>query len=161
MRLELDVFGDVQLAREILRFERVADNLEPAFRDLTDDFRTIEARQFSTQGGYRSGGWAPLAASTLAAKVRRGLDPRILHATHKMRDSFTQRDHPDHVEEIDADGFFVGSRAVSDRGFPYPAAHQRPLRGQARRRPVELNEQDRRRWVKRIQREFVEGRRGL
>lgn len=44
-------------------------------------------QQFSTEGGFGSGGWAPLAASTSERKAMLGLRPQILQATGAMKDA--------------------------------------------------------------------------
>ncbi len=42
-------------------------------------------KQFLTEGGFGSGGWAPLAASTSERKARLGLRPEILQATGTLK----------------------------------------------------------------------------
>lgn len=155
MRLTLDVYGDVQFDREILRVMDRGMDMSPAFEGLADDFLDIESAQFDSQG-MRSGGWAPLKPTTIEAKRRKGQDPRILHASLRMRNSLTNRFDPDHVREISADSMFVGTRVRSQKGFPYAAAHQNPKQGQTQRRPVEFTSTDRVRWVKNLQ-EFLVG----
>src|SRR5205807_5567870 len=85
---------------------------------------------FRSQGG--SDRWAPLAASTVAYKARHGLDPRILHATLRLRKSLTTFDGEDHIFEITEDEMMVGSRT------PYGIFHQsrRPRTRLPRRPPV-------------------------
>ena len=57
------------------------------------------ARQFDTEGAHFLGRqWSPLKPEYLAWKIRKGLDPRRLHATGDMRRSFTTR--PMDVEEF-------------------------------------------------------------
>lgn len=41
--------------------------------------------QFETEGRFGSGGWSPLAPSTVLSKQLRGLRPNILQATGKLR----------------------------------------------------------------------------
>lgn len=133
MRLDLEAFGEVQFSRELLRIRDNARDMKPAFDDIHNVMVGASARQFSTQGGY-SGGWKPLAASTRAHKSRAGLDPRILHATLRLRNSLTQTSHPDHVYESSSDEMFVGSRV------PYGKFHQKgnePI--MPRRRPVDFS----------------------
>lgn len=153
MRLTIDIFGDVQLDRRMLRFAAKADDFSPAFEDLADDFLKIERRQFATQGGA-SGGWAPLAPSTVRFKARMGYDPRILHRTRVMRRSLTRKGAPGAVREISAEEMRVGTSVVSDdgRNFPYPRAHQFGTARMPRRRVVEFTRADRRRWIKVLQR---------
>lgn len=62
----------------------MADRIErPAGvdRTVTGIMRARLAQRFAREG---EGDWAPLAASTLAAKRRRGEDSRILRATGRM-----------------------------------------------------------------------------
>lgn len=149
MRIELDAFGDVQLSREILRVGKNASDMRPAFDQVHDLIRDVETRQFNSQGGAFSGGWKPLAPSTLAHKAAHGLDHRILHATGRMRKSFTNKSHKDHVYRASADEMFVGSRV------PYAPFHQLGTQRMARRRPFELNEAVRRDIMKLLQAHLV------
>lgn len=148
MRLELEAFGEQQFSRDLLR---VADNsmdMRPAFDDIHDMFLTVEERQFSTEGAAFSGGWAPLAPATVEYKSRHHLDPRILHATLRLRKSLTQRTHPDHVYRASADEMFVGS------SVEYGVHHQfgAPRARLPQRRPVEFDEPFKRAIVKTMQR---------
>lgn len=154
MRLDLDVFGDKQISRELLRFGDRADDMTGAFRELADDFEDMEAQQFNTQGVF-SGGWAPLKPSTIEAKMRKGHDPRIMHATLALRLSLTQRHAPGAIRKISRDELVLGTSVKSDKGFPYPAAHQNPQKGQTRRRVIELTPARRRDWMKVLQRHLV------
>lgn len=150
VRVTLDVFGDVQFDRSMLRIRDRSEDMGPAFNDLADDFLLIEREQFDTEGGFASDGWKQLAAATVEYKAQAGLDPRILHATLAMRKSLTQRSHKDHVRKISRDEMFVGTKVKTEKGYPYPRAHQRG-KGVPRRRPVELRDVDRRVWVKALQ----------
>lgn len=152
MRLELDITGDKQILRDLLRWGENARDMRPAFRDLADDFLDIERKQFESQGGYGSGGWKPLKPDYLARKVAAGFDSRILHRTLRLRRSLTMSTG-DSVRVITADEMRVGTRV------PYAVHHQHgaPRANLPRRRPVELPNADRERWVKILQRHLVEG----
>lgn len=132
MRLSLEAFGEQQFSRELLRIRDRSKDMKPAFDDIHQVLLQSSRSQFSTQGGY-SGGWAPLAASTVSAKARAGLDPRILHATLRLRNSLTQESHPDHVYEASADEMFSGS------SVEYGRYHQRGNNNMPRRRPVDFS----------------------
>lgn len=152
MRLDLDTFGEKQFSREILRMGRNAGDMKPAFDEIHELFLKVERQQFSSQGGAYSGGWKPLAASTKAYKARAGLDPRILHATLRLRGSLTQEAHPDHVYRASADEMFVGTKV------PYAGVHQNPKTSPLpRRRPIEFSDAVRTDIVKILQRHLVEG----
>lgn len=152
--IEIDVAGDVQLSRELLRFAGRITDASPAFEAIADDLREIETEQFDSQGGRSSGGWRALKASTVAAKSAAGLDSRILHATLAMRKSFTDKSDPAHVEKVTKDSLTFGS---SD---PKAGIHQQGSSDGAhppQRRPLELTTMDREGIVKKLQRFMVEG----
>lgn len=152
MRLDLETFGEKQFSREILRVGRNAGDMKPAFDKVHDLFLEVEEKQFSSQGGAYSGGWKPLAPSTVSYKARAGLDPRILHATLRLRGSLTQETHPDHVYRASADEMFVGTRV------PYAGVHQNPVSSPLpRRRPIQFDDAVRSDILKILQRHLVEG----
>lgn len=151
MQLRLEVFGDVQLSRDLLRWADNAEDMTPAFEAISDDFRVIERRQFDSEGAYASGGWAPLKPSTVAR--RGGRAHPILRtpgdAGGRLRRSLTTKGARDAVRDITADSMTVGTRV------PYAKYHQRGTKNMAQRRPVELTAADRARWVKVIQAHLV------
>lgn len=153
MRLDLDTFGEKQFSREILRVGSNAGNMRPAFDEVHDLFLDVEERQFSSQGSAFSGGWKPLAPSTRARKARMNLDPRILHATLRLRLALTQAAHPDHVYRASADDMFVGATV------PYGPIHQKGGGTLPRRRPIEFNDAIRNQIVKILQRHLMAGTR--
>lgn len=149
MRLDLEAFGDVQFSREILRVGDNAANMRPAFDKIHDTLLDVEKKQFSSQGAAYSGGWAPLAPSTVSYKARRRLDPRILHATGALRKSFTTKSDLNHVYRASDDEMFAGSRV------PYARWHQLGTSRMPRRRPFELDETVRREILKILQAHLV------
>ena len=150
MRLDLEAFGDVQFSREILRVGDNAGDMRPAFDKVDESVRRFGKRQFGSQGNAYSGGWAPLAASTVRYKASRRLDPRILHATLRLRRSFTLGSSPDHVYRSSADEMFTGSKV------PYARYHQLGTQRMPRRRPFQLDEAARREILKILQRHLVQ-----
>lgn len=151
MRLDLETFGEKQFSREILRVGANAKDMRPAFDEVHDLFLKVEDQQFSSQGGAYSGGWRPLAPSTRSRKARLNLDPRILHATLRLRKSLTNKTHVDHVYRASADEMFIGSRV------PYGKFHQKGAGNLPRRRPVEFNDAIRRDILKILQRHLMGG----
>lgn len=150
LAIRLEVFGDEILSRDILRVKEHAEHPRPAFEAIHESFKTLEDWQFGTQGGVEK--WQPLAASTVAYKARAGLDPRILHATLRLRRSLTE-DNEDHIFLMTGDELFMGSRV------DYGKYHQsrRPRRRLPRRPPVNLSESAKRTWVKILQRWIMTG----
>lgn len=149
MRLLFEVDGDVQIERTLLRMAGRTDDMSDGLQLVADSFLHAEERQFASQGGYASGGWKPLAPSTLIRKARAGLDSRILHATGDLRASLTRRGG-DHIQIVTPSSLVFGS------SVPYGKFHQLG-QGVPRRRPVELTEGDRRESIRILQRAIVEG----
>lgn len=147
MRITLDVHGDRQLSRELVRFADAATDWRPVLSRIADFVISETGEQFDTEGGHASGGWAPLKPATIRAKAARGLDPRILHAHGFLESSLTQRGDPNMILEVSRDELLFGSRLV------YAGAHQNPRPGSPlpQRRPVELTEQARRQIVRMLQ----------
>lgn len=144
MRLEIETLGEKAVARDLIGIGARAVDIEPAMGDVADELRRATVRQFDSQGAYGSGGWEPLAASTVEQKRQAGLDPRILHATRRLRDSLTESGHPDAVVVPSRDGLSFGTTV------PYAGYHQHG-RGVPRRRPLQLPEAVRRAVVRIVQ----------
>jgi phage gpG-like protein len=142
--VSIEVFGDKQVERELLRIAKAPDMRRIAPR-LGEYLQSVERSQFDSEGRTGSGGWAPLKPRTVATKAARGLDPRILRATNRLRKSLTNKTSPDAIFEFDADSMFFGTRV------PYAAFHQTGTRRMPARKPVELSERSRRKVVKIIQ----------
>ena len=151
MGVRFEIEGDVQVERKLLRFAEAADDMTPAWKRIDEQIRGFERSQFGTQGASGSGGWAPLKPRTVAFKARNNLDPRILHATGRLRKSFTNKTDPDHVLRFGKDWFFSGSKT------PYAGVHQNPKPSNPlpQRRPVELTETQRKAIVRTVQAHLV------
>jgi len=150
VRLDLDIFGEEQISRELLRFSAHAGNAQPAFHKIAADMREQIAEQFATEGGRGSGGWKPLAESTLQAKLSAGLDPHILQATHRLMHSLTGTGG-DHIEKVTDDSLLFGS------AVDYGRFHQKGTTRTPARRPVDFTSLDRRGFIRTLQRYIVDG----
>lgn len=151
MRIEFDVFGDRQVARDLLRIGDRAVDATPAFAQMLLDLVDLEREQFGSEGQRASGGWAPLAASTLARKRANGLDERILRATGALYESLEETSSGgDAIRHADPTQMVFGTTV------PYARYHQLG-QGVPRRRPVELAERDRQGLVKTLQRYVMTG----
>ncbi len=149
LRFTLDLLGEKQIDRTLLRF---ADNLKDAsdlWDDLANRFANVEQRQFSSEGSYGSGGWPELSPVYGAWKGRHYPGAKILHRTGELEESLTQR--PFGIERIEPGSMTLGS------GVQHGLYHQAGGPNLPQRRPVELPEGERRTWVRLIQRYIVTG----
>lgn len=149
LRLSFDFYGDQQLERTLDRFGDAAEDMRPAWDAIAEDFADVERRQFSTEGGYGSGGWAPLSPRYAAWKARAYPGKPILQREGDLVRSLTER--PFGIEVI------LPARMVIGSDVEHGQYHQHGGPRLPRRRPVELPELVRRRWVKIVQRFLVTG----
>ena len=150
MRLEIDALGTKVMDRQLIRLQHNLEVPAIALQEIAVRLREIIEEQFDSQGG-RSGGWAPLAASTVREKAHLGQDPRILFATHRLVESLTRKFDTDHIEELSRNTLRFGSSVT------YGIYHQTGTRKMPKRPPVVLKETDRRELVKIVQRSILAG----
>jgi hypothetical protein len=139
MNISLEVFGEAAISRELLRFGTRAADASPAFEIIATMFYDSEKKQFDTQGEWASGGWAPLAPSTIAAKLANpSLSNMILQSTGAMMESLTTSTGDFSSKHVSPDKMELLSTV------PYGVFHQQP-EGPGKgilpmRKPVELPE---------------------
>lgn len=146
-RITFEFWGDVQVDRTLAGIEARAQEVTPAWEQVAESFLRAERRQFSSEGGYGSGGWPALSPAYAAWKQRHYPGRKILERTGALKASLT--DGPD-VRVIGPQRMWIGS------GVDYGLFHQR-ADGVPRRRPIELPESLRVRWVRIVQRFIVTG----
>lgn len=154
MNISIRVNGTDAVSRRLLNMESRVSNLEPAFRSIAKMMQTVSRRQFDSQGRSGGSGWTPLKSATVARKRSQGKDSRILHADKKLRQSLTVRGSSGHEEEFSKSRMFYGT------SVDYAIHHQRGAPGAnvPQRKIIELNNEDRREMVKRVQKHIVKGR---
>lgn len=150
-RLSFSFYGDQQLDRTLERFELGAADARPAFDAMADSFARAELRQFRSEGGYGSGGWPALSPTYAAWKARHFPGQPILQRTGDLFESLTSRPFPIDVIEP--------QMAVFGSDVGYGVFHQEGD-GVPMRKPIDLPETLRRRWVKILQRWLMTGRAG-
>jgi phage gpG-like protein len=153
MELRIDVFGETELSRKLLRFTQAVENPKPAFDMLHTQFLHLEHEQFESGGKFSPDGlWAPLADSTVARKAALGLDPRTLIASGRLFKSLSDPNSEDHIYHTTDDSMFIGSRVE------YGVYHQSraPRTRLPRRPPVSLPESEKKHWVKLLQGWLIE-----
>lgn len=148
LRLRLEVFGETIIERTLAGIADNAEDLSPAFEEISDVFVEAERRQFATQGAYGSGGWQPLSPPYAAWKANRYPGKTILRRSDDLWRSLTQGPA---VKVVDRHRLVLGS------DVEYGKYHQAGD-GVPRRRPVELPETTRRDMVKILQRFAITGR---
>jgi len=147
----IEVFGDKQISRELLRWGERAIRATPLWNSLYRDLVNIEKVQFLTQGQHGSGGWAELAPSTVRDKASRGYPPWILRATETLFKSLTVRGATGQIKEIGPDFMRFGS------DIPYGIYHQHGTVHMPMRKVIDLTELERVAIVKKIQLFIVRG----
>jgi hypothetical protein len=152
--LSFDFYGDQQVERTLDRWEANVIDATPAWDAIVDDFVKIERAQFRTEGRRGSGGWAPLSPRYARWKATHYPGKPILQREGDLVGSLTER--PLGIEVILPHYLAMGS------DVEHGEYHQAPKPGShvPRRRPIDLTEADRRRWVKILQRHIVHGDHG-
>jgi len=149
----VQIQGSEEARFMLMRFADRGENMQPALEAIQRDFFDMEQHQFTSQGAFRSGGWAELADSTVAYKERNDLDPRILYATHRLVQSLTGESGENYAQ-FTREGVALGSTV------PYAGFHQTGTTRMPRRPLLELTDADVQRWAKIVQTWLVTGRRG-
>lgn len=150
-KVTIDVYGDRQISRGFAAASAALDDARPAFHEMVDLLVDWERRQFDSQGAYASGGWSPLAPSTVAAKAALGYDPRILHRTGRLRESLAVRGGAGQEVQIHPQWMVFRSTV------PYGVYHQQGTGNLPVRKPFELREADRRAIMRPLQKLVVDG----
>lgn len=149
VRFTFSVEGETQIDRTLARWVEGLEDARALWGKLADRFASAERRQFASEGGYGSGGWAPLSPTYAAWKSRHYPGAPILERTSVLKESLTSR--PFGIEVLEAKAMTVGS------GTDYGKYHQAGGGHLPQRRPVELPESERRVWVRYIQRFIQSG----
>lgn len=139
MQIQIKAYGTEEASSVLFGIAARANDLGPILDTLHDRFRDMESRQFSGQGVY-SGKWAPDKPKTIARKVKRGQDIRILHATRRLRRSLTDKRNADHVFEFTNDKMAIGTRV------PYARFHQEGTKKMPQREVVVFTDHERTVW---------------
>lgn len=142
--IDIDVQGDAQIAMHFRRISERSLNLRPAWYAIHESMLSIERKQFDSQGGHRSGGWAPLDEITITRKESMGLGTRILVATGRLMRSLTEASGKDHKFIPMKSWMLFGSNV------PYVEPHMTGVEshGIPARPPIAFNETDRESWLR-------------
>jgi phage gpG-like protein len=144
LRFTFEVDGVRQLDRVLTRFGERASDMSPVFKEIAADFRRMEAEQFSSEGSRSGSPWAQLSPDYAAWKAKNFPGKAILQLSGLLLESLTGN-NPYSVEEISKTQMLVGTRV------PYGIWHQRGTTRMPARRPIQLTEDDKMRWMKMLQ----------
>lgn len=150
MRLEFEVYGEKLISRQLLRIADRTVDFTPVWGSVADFIRGGETDLFDTQGASSGRPWEQIQPATIARKIAQDLDPRILHATHRLRDSLTEG-HGDTPGNADQVLITTPSAIAFGSNVPYAGRHQNPKDGGTQRRPLDFNETGKQHIVKQLQ----------
>ncbi len=150
MIIHFEMLGETVLARDLLAIGQRAVAAQPAWLAIIEAMQEDTGDQFDSEGGAQSGGWKPLAASTVLYKSIRKLRPEILRATDRMRNSLIG-ETSDTVKQVLPFEFSWGT------DVEYTAFHQTGTSKMPQRRVIDFTEAQRTKYVKILQRYIIEG----
>ncbi|MCK9569881.1 hypothetical protein M0R72_13135 [Candidatus Pacearchaeota archaeon] len=162
IHISVKIEGDQQVLRSFTRFAEDVQDLTQPFNEIANDFLEIERKQFDSEGGYGSGGWANLSNTKTSPSTGKKIvgyadwkaahfpGASILVRWGNLRDSLTQFGDTYHIREVEPMKMVLGT------DLPYAKYHQTGTSKMPKRRPIDLTEDDKTRWVKIIQRFLVE-----
>lgn len=123
MKFFFEAMGVTQASKRFERMGAAAINLSPAWVDILSLFFEIETATFESQGRRGGGSWKRDSPEWLARKLRKGLDPRINHATLALRRSMTEPGAPGQVIDIQPGYLKFGSSLPEAE----PSQRERPF----------------------------------
>jgi phage gpG-like protein len=145
MRIDISILGDDRISRDFLRVGSNAEDLSSGFRAALDLLEERAEAQFASKGG-QTGGWAPLAESTLRSK--RGTD--ILVETGALRGSLVGRGQGA-IRDVRPDGADFGT------DIPYAMFHHRGTSRMPKRPLIGMDEVTKRAIMRELQRALFAG----
>ena len=159
-RVEINIVGDREFARDLIGLAGRALSLQPIFEEVLEKLREVVRQQYRTNGFRGNTPWKPLSEVYRQEKIRRGLDPRIMLARHKLYNSLAHKTK-DSIAEVTDDTLVFGSKASTKKGDRYLKYHQsrKPRKKLARRAVLALTEMDRVEIVGMFRSEIVKARR--
>lgn len=137
--LTFEGFGATQMASRLGIMAHQFEDAEPAWRNIADDFAQLEAQRFASGGP----GWAALSPAYAAYKSHRYPGKGILVASGNLRDSLSHASSV--VQGMSPTTLTLGSTV------PYGKYHQHGTARMPARKPIDMQPDDRRRWLKILQ----------
>src|SRR5262245_8989787 len=151
MKLSIDVEGIEPTIRGIRAVGDRLDDLRVPFEYIANDFESIMARNFASEGQATGTRWAPLSPKWAAYKAKKGKDHGILQFDRTLMRSLTQRNALGAVRTVRSDELILGTRIF------YGEFHVTGTRRMPRRNFLRIPLWDRKRWVKILEYYVVNG----
>lgn len=168
MRIEIEVFGEQALSRELLNYADRGENLYPFWRWWFTKMRTYMKRGFDSEGRTMGATWRRLKPLTIKKKARLATmgypygahTLKKLHETTHLRKSLTTTSEPGAIAEAGANsrGAAMAGRAQPGRdtavfgtAVPYAVFHQRGTVNMVARPVIRLTEKAKKETVRGLQ----------
>lgn len=157
--VRIDVMGERQISRQMLRFGERAIGAAPALEVVHDYLTHVSEGQFQSQGRDSGHPWPDIQEVTKERK-RRSKDPttaanadRIMEASEALKNSLTRQGDSNMVHVVTNDTMVFGTK------LKYGQYHQKPGSSAAypRRRSVDLTPTNKIVMIKTIQHWIVHG----
>lgn len=148
LTIQIEVEGERQFDRTFTRFTEQLRDLRDLWPACIPELREISKEQFAGEGVGDAGKWAALSARYAAWKAQRYPGKPILQRTGRLVESLTGN-KSDSIVEAKPDELIFGTRV------PYAVHHQRGAGRLKKRKVFDLNEQQRTRIMKAIQKRLL------
>lgn len=148
LTIKLEVENEVQFQRTFTRYVSQLRDLRDTWPGVVTDLRDIAQEQFGGEGIGDSGKWPALSPRYAAWKRRHFPGKSILRRTDRLIESLTGN-RADSIVEARPDSLEFGTRV------PYAIYHQRGAGRLKRRKIFDLNERQRTRIMKTIQKRLL------
>lgn len=152
--ISISIFGDQQMQRTLYFVGEHGEDLRPVWAVIEEDIKQIGSAQFASQGARSSGGWTPLAPSTVEKKRTHGFRPEILRATDRLRDAVASGSDP--AQEVIKAADWMVFRLTGELG-EVGGYHQGGTSRMPMRKIIEFTEMDKERFIGHIQRYVMTG----
>jgi phage gpG-like protein len=151
--IQIDVLGERQINRRLLRFTEHAANMVPVWAEVEAFLIEVEKGQFSSAGRNSGHPWDDIKDSTKRAKARsrnaktRANSDKILMASEKLYNSLTKARTSESIRTKTPSTMIFGTKLKYGRMHQSPG----PAAAYPRRRPVDLTERQKVAIVKAMQ----------
>ena len=95
--IHLKAYGFRNIEQKLFRVAENVDRPQRTFHHVAKMLGLIMEQRFESQGRRGGGSWKKISEQWKARKAESGLDTRILFATHRLKNSLTDADHPDNI----------------------------------------------------------------